>query len=97
MAPEIRCGLVRSLEGYIKGISPLQTNSNISKRIFVSLKVLSIPDNHGVLVNSCNETFLFAPPEPTLAHRKDVGASDDDGCSGIVVLMFEIYKLCRKY
>ena len=42
----------------------------------------------GVLENICNKTFFFAPLATMLAHCKNVDTSYDDGCSGIVILMF---------
>ena len=43
----------------------------------------------GVLEKFCNANFIFVPLAPPLAHRKKVDASDEDCCSGIVVLMSE--------
>ena len=43
----------------------------------------------GVLANICNTVFVLAPPAPPLAHCKNVDASEDNGSSRIVVLMFE--------
>ena len=43
----------------------------------------------GLLENCCNETFIFVPLVTPLAHRENVDASDDGGCSGIVVFVFE--------
>ena len=46
----------------------------------------------GVLENFVMD-FFFVPLVPPLAHRKNVYASDNDGCGGIVVFMFEQYEL----
>ena len=43
----------------------------------------------GALENCCNANFVFAPLAPPLAHRENVNEYYDDGCSGIVVLMFD--------
>ena len=43
----------------------------------------------GVLENCCNETFVLASLAPPLARRKNVDASNGDGCSGIVLLVLE--------
>ena len=43
----------------------------------------------GVSEIFCNATLVFAPLAPPLMHRKNVYVSDDDGFSGIVVLMFK--------
>ena len=43
----------------------------------------------GVLENCFNVTFVFSPLAPTVAHRKNVDASINDGYGGIVVLIFE--------
>ena len=46
----------------------------------------------GVLENCCNETFVFVPLVPPIANRENVDASDNGGCSGIVVFVFEQYE-----
>ena len=42
-----------------------------------------------VLANSCNILFVFDPLAPLLAYCKNVDASNDNGCIGIVVLMLK--------
>ena len=40
----------------------------------------------GILENFCNETIVFVPLVPPIAHRENVDASNDGSCSGIVNL-----------
>ena len=42
----------------------------------------------GFLEKVCNATFVFAPLSPPFAYRKNVDASDENCCSGIVVFIF---------
>ena len=79
---EIRQGLGHSREGYIITTSPQQPITTIYKRVLLFFKSWAYWITMGVLASFRNATFVFAPLAPPLAHRKNVGSSDNDGCNG---------------